>query len=106
LKISFFCSTPGFIKILKTSIFLLFFSDTTHDSGDGDYGIDDVRSDQDSDNDDEDETRIPGWAKGLYFLRRVETFFYMIIFFFLQNVYFKHFGKLKVIGIYHVEHLN
>ena len=38
--------------------------DTTHDSADGDYGIEDVRSDQDSDNDDEDETRIPGWAKG------------------------------------------
>ncbi|CAF1215274.1 unnamed protein product [Rotaria sordida] len=38
-------------------------TDTTHDSGDGDYGIEDVRSDQDSDNDDEDETRIPGWAK-------------------------------------------
>jgi hypothetical protein len=35
-----------------------------HDSTDGDYGIDDVRSDQDSDNDDEDESRIPGWAKG------------------------------------------
>jgi hypothetical protein len=42
------------------------FSDTTHDSGDGDYGIEDVRSDQDSDNEDEDETRIPGWAKGLF----------------------------------------
>ena len=39
-------------------------SDTTHYSGDGDYGIDDVRSDQDSDNDDEDESRIPSWAKG------------------------------------------
>ncbi|CAF2627019.1 unnamed protein product [Rotaria sp. Silwood2] len=38
-------------------------TDTTHDSGDGDYGIEDVRSDQDSDNDDEDETRIPSWAK-------------------------------------------
>ena len=37
-----------------------------HDSIDGDYGIEDVRSDQDSDNDDEDETRIPGWAKGLF----------------------------------------
>jgi hypothetical protein len=46
-------------------IFDFFFSDTTRDSTDGDYGIEDVRSDQDSDNDDEDETRIPGWAKGL-----------------------------------------
>ncbi|UJR13613.1 hypothetical protein I4U23_000626 [Adineta vaga] len=38
-------------------------TDTTHDSTDGDYGIEDVRSDQDSDNEDEDESRIPGWAK-------------------------------------------
>ena len=30
------------------------------------YGIEDIRSDQDSDNDDEDETRIPGWAKGSF----------------------------------------
>lgn len=45
----------------------IFFSDSIHDSGDGDYGIEDVRSDQDSDNDEEDETRIPGWAKGSYF---------------------------------------
>ena len=35
-----------------------------HDDADGDYGIEDVRSDQDSDNEDEDESRIPGWAKG------------------------------------------
>ncbi|CAF3683383.1 unnamed protein product [Rotaria sp. Silwood1] len=42
-------------------------TDTTPDSGDGDYGIEDVRSDQDSDNDDEDETRIPGWAKECLF---------------------------------------
>ncbi|CAF2702337.1 unnamed protein product [Rotaria sp. Silwood2] len=38
-------------------------TDTTHHSDDGDYGIEDIRSDQDSDNDDEDETRIPSWAK-------------------------------------------
>ena len=42
------------------------FSDTTRDSLEGDYGIDDVRSDQDSDNEEEDETRIPGWAKGSF----------------------------------------
>ncbi|CAF1078729.1 unnamed protein product [Rotaria sordida] len=38
-------------------------TDTTHHSDDGDYGIEDIRSDQDSDNDDEDEARIPNWAK-------------------------------------------
>ncbi|CAF3345062.1 unnamed protein product [Rotaria sp. Silwood1] len=38
-------------------------TDTTHHSNDGDYGIEDIRSDQDSDNDDEDEARIPNWAK-------------------------------------------
>ena len=53
------------LQFLSSSLIPIF-SDTTHDSTDGDYGIEDVRSDQDSDNDDEDETRIPGWAKGLY----------------------------------------
>ncbi|CAF4091404.1 unnamed protein product, partial [Rotaria magnacalcarata] len=38
-------------------------TDLTHHSDDGNYGIDDIRSDQDSDNDDEDEARIPNWAK-------------------------------------------
>lgn len=45
---------------------MILFSDTTHHSDDGDYGIDDIRSDQDSDNDDEDEGRIPNWAKGKF----------------------------------------
>ena len=48
---SFFFSTLVFSSVI--------FSDTTRDSTDGDYGIEDVRSDQDSDNDDEDESRIP-----------------------------------------------
>jgi len=43
-------------------------SDANLDLDDGNYGIEDVRSDQESDNDDdEDETRIPSWAKGWCF---------------------------------------
>jgi len=39
-------------------------TDSIHDPTDnGDYGIDDIRSDQDSDNEDEDESRVPSWAK-------------------------------------------
>jgi hypothetical protein len=54
------------VKLIDQIIYWIF-SDTTRDSTDGDYGIEDVRSDQDSDNEDEDETRIPGWAKGLFY---------------------------------------
>ncbi|CAF0853995.1 unnamed protein product [Didymodactylos carnosus] len=37
--------------------------DTADGDDNGDYGLDDVRSDQDSDNEEEDESRIPLWAK-------------------------------------------
>jgi hypothetical protein len=47
----------------------LSFSDANLHFDDGNYGIEDVRSDQESDNDDdEDETRIPSWAKGWFLL--------------------------------------
>jgi len=67
-----------YISFHKT-ILLLIFSDTTRDSTDGDYGIEDVRSDQDSDNEDEDETRIPGWAKGLFVFNKNIFFLYDIL---------------------------
>ncbi len=77
-------------------------SDATHYSNDNNYRIEDIHSDQDSDN---DEMRIPTWAKGWYSFLNWKTCIVCCCFF-LQKIYYKHFGKLKVIGIYHVEHLN
>jgi len=53
----------------RTKTPCLSFSDANLHFDDGNYGIEDVRSDQESDNDDdEDETRIPSWAKGWFLL--------------------------------------
>jgi len=50
-----------FIFILKIKLVFFIFSDATHYSNDNNYRIEDIHSDQDSDN---DEMRIPTWAKG------------------------------------------
>lgn len=76
------------------------FSDGIHDADDGDYGIEDVRSDQDSDNEDEDETRIPGWAKGLFYIMfknksNFLSFFFLIKYFIFLDHLFQTFWKTQ-----------